>query len=74
MFFPNLHRIRGQQEAVTTTDGQADDGDIAAAMAPLQQLPVHVVIRLCTYTKSIVDYWNDIDKSLGMTGYRPCFC
>ena len=61
-------RANNQRVAVViATDGESSDGDIAAAMAPLQQLPVHVVIRLCTDQDSIVDYWNNIDKSLGIS-------
>ena len=51
---------------IIATDGESSDGDIAAAMAPLKDLPVWVVIRLCTDEDKIVDYWNNIDKVLGM--------
>ena len=46
------------------TDGEASDGDVAAAMRPLQELPVWVVVRLCTDDPRIVKYWNDIDSQL----------
>ena len=60
-------RATGQRVAVIiATDGESSDGDIAAAMAPLKDLPVWVVIRLCTDEDKIVDYWNNIDKVLGM--------
>lgn len=49
---------------VIATDGESSDGDIAVAMAPLKDLPVHVVIRLCTDQERICDYWNNIDKQL----------
>lgn len=39
-------------------------GDIAEAMRPLQNLPVWVVVRLCTDDDKVVDYWNNIDKVL----------
>lgn len=50
---------------VIATDGESSDGDIAAAMRPLSQLPVWVVIRLCTDEDRIAEYWNNIDKVLG---------
>jgi hypothetical protein len=49
---------------VILTDGEASDGDIVAAMRPLYQLPVWVVIRLCTDNDQIVDYWNNIDSQI----------
>ena len=35
-----------------------------AAMRPLQQLPVWVVIRLCTNEDKMVEYWNNIDSAI----------
>lgn len=49
---------------VIATDGESSDGDIAAAMRPLQTLPVWVVVRLCTDDEKIVNYWNGIDSEL----------
>ena len=33
-------------------------------MRPLQQLPVWVVIRLCTNEDKMVEYWNNIDSAI----------
>jgi hypothetical protein len=33
-------------------------------MRPLQQLPVWVVIRLCTNEDRMVEYWNNIDSAI----------
>ena len=49
---------------IIITDGEASDGDISAAMRPLKDLPVWVVVRLCTDSEAIVNYWNNIDKVL----------
>lgn len=42
-------RANGQKACIIiATDGESSDGNIAEAMKPLEQLPVWVVIRLCT--------------------------
>jgi hypothetical protein len=33
-------------------------------MRPLQQLPVFVVLRLCTNDEAVIGYWNDIEKGM----------
>jgi len=45
---PQLEANNQKAVVVIATDGEASDGDIARAMAPLRNLPVWVVIRLCT--------------------------
>jgi hypothetical protein len=56
---------RGQfASVIIATDGEASDGDIYAALQSLIDLPVMVVIRLCTNESKVVDYWNNIEKNL----------
>jgi len=47
---------------VIFTDGEATDGDLLETMQPLHDLPVWIVVRLCTDDPSIVEYWNRIDQ------------
>jgi len=61
---PQLRENRKRAVLVIATDGESSDGDITQAMKPLQNLPVWVVIRLCTDEERIVSYWNNIDKEL----------
>jgi hypothetical protein len=46
------------------SDGEASDGKISDYMAPLRNLPVWVVIRLCTDSDDVVSYWNNVDEEL----------
>jgi len=58
-------RANNQRAAVIIcTDGVSTDGDVAEAMRPLQNLPVWVVVRLCTDEDAVIDYWNNIDGEL----------
>lgn len=58
-------RANGHKAAIIiATDGEASDGDVAAALRPLHALPVWVVLRLCTDEQNVVNYWNSIDKQL----------
>jgi hypothetical protein len=58
-------RSAGQKAClIIATDGESSDGDVASALRPLKDLPVWVVIRLCTNEDNIVDYWNNIDSVL----------
>lgn len=61
------HQLRsnGQKACVVIfTDGESSDGDVAQAMRPLKDLPVYVVLRLCTDDDRVVQYWNGIDSQL----------
>ena len=49
---------------IISTDGEPTDGDIAESMKPLQDLPVWIVVRICTDDDVIVKYWNEIDEHL----------
>jgi len=61
---PELRR-NGQRAMVEiATDGASTDGDLASALKPLEQLPVWVVVRLCTDEEDVVEYWNSIDEQL----------
>lgn len=58
-------RASGQRAIVIiATDGVATDGNVAAALRPLERLPVIVILRLCTSDEKVVKYWDDIDKEL----------
>ena len=46
------------------TDGLSSDGDVLNALKPLEQLPVWLIVKLCTDDESIVDYWNQVDQNL----------
>jgi hypothetical protein len=58
-------RSKGQLAClVIASDGEATDGRLAKVMRALKDLPVWVVVRLCTNDPVIIQYWNDIDQEL----------
>jgi len=59
-----LRSTRQRACVVICTDGVSSDGDLIAAMKPLEALPVWVVIKVCTDDDAIVNYWNDLDSRL----------
>ena len=61
---PSLRAACKKAAVVIFTDGEASDGDIVQALKPLNDLPVWVVIRLCTDEAGIVSYWSEIDGQL----------
>eukprot|EP00600_Ochromonadales_sp_CCMP1393_P002840 CAMPEP_0174987736 /NCGR_PEP_ID=MMETSP0004_2-20121128/19719_1 /TAXON_ID=420556 /ORGANISM="Ochromonas sp., Strain CCMP1393" /LENGTH=376 /DNA_ID=CAMNT_0016240841 /DNA_START=180 /DNA_END=1310 /DNA_ORIENTATION=- len=52
---------------IITTDGMPSDGDVAEALRPLKDLPVWVLLRLCTDNEGVVSYWNAIDEQLELS-------
>ena len=63
-YAPVLRANNQKAAVIIATDGESSDGDLADAMKPLQDLPVWVVVRLCTDNIRVVKYWNHIDESL----------
>ena len=61
---PELRAAGKKAALIICTDGEASDGDITAALRPLHNLPVWVVIRLCTDDDAIVGYWNNVDEQI----------
>ena len=62
-----LRANRQKAAVIIATDGEPTDGNLFKAIKPLTQLPVSIIVRLCTDEQSIVDYWNKIDKDLELT-------
>lgn len=65
-------RAKGQKACIIiATDGESSDGDIVEAMRPLQDLPVWVVVRLCTNDESVAAYWKNV-RLFPSTKLFPC--
>eukprot|EP01039_Chlorochromonas_danica_P008815 gene8815-9719_t len=61
-------RTHGQMACVViATDGECSDGDLAQELRNFRGLPCWIMVRLCTDDLKVVDYWNDIDREIGMT-------
>jgi len=61
---PQLRACGQRASLVICSDGAATDGDVAQALRPLRELPVWVVVRLCTDDDKVLDYWNNVDEEL----------
>jgi hypothetical protein len=61
---PDLRAAGKKASLIIYADGEASDGDIATALRPLHNLPVWVVIRLCTDDDAVVRYWNNVDEQI----------
>lgn len=61
---PALREAGQRALVVIASDGEATDGDLGAALRPLRELPVWVVVRLCTDSDAVVNYWNKVDEEL----------
>jgi hypothetical protein len=61
---PELKAAGKKASLIICSDGEASDGDITDALRPLNNLPVWVVIRLCTNEEPVVSYWSNIDSQL----------
>jgi len=60
-------RANGQVASlIICTDGVSSDGDVTVAMRPLKQLPVMIVVRLCTNSEDVVAYWDRVERDLEM--------
>jgi hypothetical protein len=59
---PELRKRRQNAAVVIMTDGEPTDGDLYEALAPLKDLPVFIIVRLCTDDPAVVHYWNEIDQ------------
>lgn len=61
---PTLRENGQKVSVIIATDGSSSDGDVVAALRPLKDLPVLMVIRLCTNEDKTVEYWDQVEKDL----------
>ena len=73
-----LLRARGQRVVITIatdglpTDAQGNSGsyeqkEFVEALRTLEQLPIWLVIRLCTKAKHVVEFYNTLDEQLELS-------
>jgi hypothetical protein len=49
---------------VILTDGASSDGDVVAALKPLEGMPVQIIIRVSTDDNVVIEYWNNVNTSI----------
>jgi hypothetical protein len=49
---------------VILTDGASSDGDVVAALKPLEGMPVQIIIRVSTDDNVVIEYWNNVNTSM----------
>lgn len=61
--------IQQQKRAtiIIATDGEPSDGDLRALLVKLQCHPVSIVIRICSNDRGVLEYWNSLDRDLGLS-------
>jgi hypothetical protein len=64
MATPTLRQNGQKAVVVICTDGEASDGNLMEAIRPMKDLPIQLVLRLCTDDESVGNYWNSIDQQL----------
>ena len=65
---------KGQRACVVIiTDGEASDGSLLETMKPLEELPVFIVVKLCTDEEAVVNYWYPIYYYYHYY-YPCCYC
>jgi hypothetical protein len=64
MMEPALRQANQKAAIIIASDGESSDGDVTPWLQKLHELPVWVVIRLCTDEEDVVNYWNSIDEQI----------
>lgn len=63
-FYLHIQNIPGKKKLVIYNDGESSDGDITPLILAIQKCDTSITIRLCIDNKSVLNYWNNIDKNL----------
>lgn len=61
--------IQQQKRAtiIIATDGEPSDGNLGELLTRLLPHPVSIVVRVCTSDRSVLDYWNGLDRELDLS-------
>ena len=51
---------------IIMTDGESTDGDIIEILKPLENLPLQVIVRVCTREQEVIEYWQNINAQLDL--------
>ena len=51
---------------IICSDGESTDGDIIDILKPMENMPLEVIVRVCTREHEVIDYWHTINSQLDM--------
>jgi hypothetical protein len=66
-FSPLLVQQQQRATIIIATDGEPSDGDLGQLLTKLQEHPVSIVVRVCTNDTEVLQYWNGLDRDLGVS-------
>lgn len=66
-FSPLLIQQWKRATIIIATDGEPSDGDLGKLLSKLQNHPVSIVVRVCTNDRHVLNYWNTLDRELGLS-------
>jgi hypothetical protein len=66
-FSPVLEQQQKRATIIIATDGEPSDGNLGKLLTRTQALPVSIVVRICTNDRTVLRFWDTLDRELGLS-------